>query len=273
MYLAELHGKVPTHLENSEDLLTSNVFSFFKYADRSVYLKSLLQLLEIPASPEDLERAEFFFWVTYDEGTEPDLVMIVGNHYLLFEAKHMSDFDSSPGRKHQLLREIEGGLNEAKSLGKEFMLVAITSDYVFQGHKFQEIQKDYLGQFKWMNWQAVALMLLTLLEKHESALPAFLFAKDLYSLLEKKRLRSFRPFTDILGIYRGSLPDRIFFSAESAQFRGKFIGFSKALSTTSKVERLRGTLFYSKTYFSKLAFNYNVSQCEWFRRREKRDDQ
>jgi hypothetical protein len=267
MYLAELRGKVPSHLENSEDLLTSNVFSFFKYSDRTVYLKNLLKFLGITPSNDDLRTAEFLFWQSYDEGTEPDLVVIVGDHYLLFEAKHLSGFNSSGGKRSQLVREVEGGLDEAMSLGKKFMLIAITSDYVFQGHKFQEIMTDYSDQFKWMNWQTISLMLLELLEKHGSALPDLLFAKDLYHLLEKKRLRSFRPFKNIVGAYRGTVPERIFFSAESAQFRGEFIGFSKALSTLPKVDKSKGNLFYSKKYFSNLQFNFDISQCEWFRKR------
>ena len=34
MYLAEIHGKLSMENENKEDILTSNVFSFFKYANR-----------------------------------------------------------------------------------------------------------------------------------------------------------------------------------------------------------------------------------------------
>ncbi len=41
MYLAELHGKLLSKLEKREDILTSNVFSFFKYSNRNRYLMSL----------------------------------------------------------------------------------------------------------------------------------------------------------------------------------------------------------------------------------------
>ena len=43
MYLAEIHGKLSAKLERKEDILTSNVFSFFKYSNRSKYLMSLIQ--------------------------------------------------------------------------------------------------------------------------------------------------------------------------------------------------------------------------------------
>ncbi len=45
MYLAELHGKLSSNVERKEDILTSNVFSFFKYSNRKVYLKELMKLL------------------------------------------------------------------------------------------------------------------------------------------------------------------------------------------------------------------------------------
>jgi hypothetical protein len=50
MYLAELKGKLPSKLAESEDMLTSNVFSFFKYSNRSRYLKRLMSLIPIEAS-------------------------------------------------------------------------------------------------------------------------------------------------------------------------------------------------------------------------------
>ena len=38
MLLAALHGKLPSELSSMEDLVTSNVFGFLKYADRQRYL-------------------------------------------------------------------------------------------------------------------------------------------------------------------------------------------------------------------------------------------
>jgi len=44
MYLAELHGKLSSKIQRMEDLLTSNVFSFFKYSTREIFLKEYLSL-------------------------------------------------------------------------------------------------------------------------------------------------------------------------------------------------------------------------------------
>ncbi|MHB8132020.1 MAG: hypothetical protein ACYDEX_23915, partial [Mobilitalea sp.] len=108
MYLAELHGKLPHKFENWEDILTSNVFSFFKYSRKDYFLRELLKSIEIQCSIHDINKAEFIFWPTYDDKTEPDLVIKVGNYYLLFEAKLFSDFGKeNNGKEAQLIRELE----------------------------------------------------------------------------------------------------------------------------------------------------------------------
>jgi len=61
MILAELQGKIPGKLEDKEDILTSNVFSFFKYADRRL-LKQYLDHIGITISLHDAQNAEFIFW-------------------------------------------------------------------------------------------------------------------------------------------------------------------------------------------------------------------
>jgi hypothetical protein len=53
MYQAELKGKLPEETEKMEDILTSNVFSFFKYSNRIIFLKN--NLLEINSS-EDIRQ-------------------------------------------------------------------------------------------------------------------------------------------------------------------------------------------------------------------------
>ncbi len=45
MYLAELHGKLSQRIERMENILTSNVFSFFKYSTREIFLKGYLNEL------------------------------------------------------------------------------------------------------------------------------------------------------------------------------------------------------------------------------------
>ena len=83
MIIAELNGKIPSKLDDKEDILTSNVFSFFKYSDRQLLKKYLFQL-GIEVTLTESKNAEFIFWPSYDDGTEPDLIIICGDNYILF---------------------------------------------------------------------------------------------------------------------------------------------------------------------------------------------
>jgi len=70
MYLAQLPGKLPSQLEEREDILTCNVFSFCKYSDRTVFLERYLdRLLGLTLAPGDAEKAEFHFWPRNDDNT------------------------------------------------------------------------------------------------------------------------------------------------------------------------------------------------------------
>ena len=157
MYLAELHGKLSSKVERKEDILTSNVFSFFKYSSRDIFLKGYLKELGLgDLEDKDVKEAEFLFWPKYDDRTEPDLVIIVGKYYLLFEAKYHSWFgEETETREKQLEREIKGGKLEAKNYQKEFILFAITADY-YENEKIKLILRRYKGLMKWTNWQLVS---------------------------------------------------------------------------------------------------------------------
>ena len=95
MIHAELRGKLPEHNpDQREDILTSNVFSFFQYADRQVFLYELLKSWHLDVTAEEAREAEFHYWPQLADGTEPDLVIVVGQYYLLIEAKYRSGFRS-----------------------------------------------------------------------------------------------------------------------------------------------------------------------------------
>ncbi len=259
MYIAEIKGKLPTQLSKSEDILTSNVFSFFKYADRKVFLKDFLSGLSITLSIDELEEAEFIFWPKFDDNTEPDLVIIAGSYYILFEAKYFSDFGKETcDHKSQLIREIEGGLLESKALGKEFILVAITADYYYVKEKYLEIMTKQFCDVKWINWQSVSSMLLRLIETEGLKLPNYFFAVDLYNLLVKKDLRTFRSFLEVKGVFSLLNRDEIFFSAKTARYRGNFIGFLSIPEGLHYVNKVDKHIFFRRTYFSKLACDIKI---------------
>jgi hypothetical protein len=229
-----------------EDILTSNVFAFFKYATREVFFKGYLNELGFSISDQEAKEAEFVFWPRFEENTEPDLVVIVGDYYLLIEAKYFSEFGGGTEKtKAQLLRELRCGKLEAKNYGKDFKLIAITADYYFKKEKFSIIPRTFISHLKWTNWQSVALFLTKLLEtkknirSHERD-----FASDLCNLLDKKNLRQFQNF-DLLchkGFYLKEYPS-VFFEAKTAKFRGAFIGFTNSLLFEEKIFPERTTIF------------------------------
>lgn len=252
MYIAELKGKIPSNFEKMEDILTSNVFSFFKYSKRTIYLKSLLNKLNIDASDKGLDEAEFIFWPTYEDGTEPDLVILVGDYYLLFESKYFSDFGKKTlTLEQQLVREAkEGlkaateGLKAAKKIGKHFFIIVITADYYYKPDRF-EVIKDFKRHFRWINWQTITELLLSLIEEKQESLPDLLFANDLYQLLDKKKLRAFRSFDVLTGIFTCRTLENLFFSPETSKYRGDFVGFLKAFSNFPIIKDTPKAIFFN----------------------------
>lgn len=253
MYIAELKGKLSSNIERSEDILTSNVFSFFKYSSRTIFLKELLFKIGFNLSDDDLISAQFLFWPRYDDNTEPDLVIIVGYYYILIEAKYFSGFgQETDNKKSQLLREVEGGILEAKVLKKQFVLVAITADYSYKSNKFIEVKTFPNIQFKWVNWQLVSNILANYLSEHDEQYSDYLISRDLYDLLEKKNLRTFISFNNLKYNPMSTISDKVFFKAETTKYRGAFIGFNKALQNQKIVAHSKNNVFFSKTYFNGL---------------------
>ncbi len=248
MYLAELYGKLPSRIERMEDILTSNVFSFFKYSDRKIFLKGYLNKLGFDISNQEANEAEFIFWPRFEENTEPDLVIIVGDYYLLIEAKYFSGFaEGTKKTKAQLLREIDGGKLEAKNYGKDFRLIAITADHYYKEDKFEIIPSDFVPHFKWSNWQYVSSFLYNILESNRNIKKQErYFALDLYNLLDKKNLRDFQGLNSLYNVsaFLKSYAS-VFFEVITAKFRGDFIGFMQSLSFEKKITPLKKTIFLS----------------------------
>jgi hypothetical protein len=248
MYLAEIQGKLSLYNERREDLLTSNVFSFFKYAPRDVFLYHLLKSIDIPVTEEEAVGAEFNFWPRYENNTEPDLGIIVGEYYLLFEAKYFSGFGQEIGEtKHQLIREIEGGILEAGNLGKTFKLIAVTADYHFDFVKYKDIPAKVRLRFKWTNWQQIALLIYEILESDvELSTEVRSFAEDLYALLLKKNLRTYAGMNVLARVGQLSdSPDSVFFEASTAKYRGDFIGFMASLSVEEDIAMIPKQIFFN----------------------------
>lgn len=249
MYLAELHGKLSRDNENKEDILTSNVFSFLKYADRKIFLYEFIKQLGLEISEADAANAEFEFWPTFEDKTEPDLVLIIGKYYLLFEAKYYSGFGQETyDKKHQIVREIEGGKYAAQNLKKEFKIIAVTAHYSERSEIRKDVPTDYLDDLILTNWQTIAFMIYQQVEGNKSITPENkLFANDLYELLVRKKLRNFEG-TKVLSTIPKALSekvDTVFFEAKTASYRGSFFGFGNALPDRKLIQPDSLSLYWS----------------------------
>lgn len=247
MYTAEIKGKIPSSLMDREDLLTSYVFSFFKYADRRVFFSELINRLGLSVSNADLINAEFEFWPKYDERTEPDLVTVVGKYYLLWEAKLKSGFgQKSDKHESQLKREIESGRQAAHNISKEFILIAITEDYNEKLEKYEDVDRNKIN-FKWINWQSITDIIEKVLETYGERIPDKLMVDDFYNVLLKRNLRSFRSILEIQSNPISWIPDQdIFFSIRGSRFTDVFSGFSKISTFDSMIQSVPDFVFYRK---------------------------
>lgn len=264
MIIAELKGKIPSKLHNKEDLLTSNVFSFFKYSDRKIF-KDYLSMLGIKVSLNESEKAEFIFWPSYEDGTEPDLIVICGKFYLLFEAKLYSDFSPQTSTTNsQIEREIEMGKNTAENIDKEFIYIAITAEYFKNKKKYQKYETaEY--RFIWTNWQLIASFIdhtleNDILENNRE------FAQDLFFLLVKKRLRSFEGINNKRFHNKIKLVDNIFYNVATSKFKGLFSGFTSIFVGYDIV--LPYEKVFHKTFFKTLN-DFEISENKTIFYREK----
>jgi hypothetical protein len=260
MIIAELQGKIPSKLEDKEDILTSHVFSFLKYSNRQL-LKDYLSLLELDVTLEEARNAEFNFWIKYDDRTEPDLVIVCGKYYILFEAKLYSDFSPETLKYDaQIIREIKMGKQAAENEGKDFVYIAITAEY----YKVKTKYSDYEGHdfvFKWTNWQAFTSFIENKLIEND-IIHDKEFASDLYSLLVKKRLRSYKGISSIKAIGHLQYRKSIFYDLDSSKFKGEFTGFVENLRNYQQIKPF--TKFYNKTFFKNITLFDNFSNDKIF---------
>jgi len=229
MYIAEIRGKLSEGIEDKEDVLTSNVFSFFKYAPRKIFLYKFLKLFDLEISDKDLLETRFDFWPSYEDGTEPDLVIIVGQFYLLIEAKYFSGFGQENDIVcHQLEREYINGLQEATILDKKFVMATITADLFNKPNLFENIDQTIRNELYWINWQRITRILEDIMFSVKLAKENHDFAKDLFQLLQKKGFRNFigiERLTKDQKIIQNS--NEIFFDISTAKSLGVFQGFSQ----------------------------------------------
>ncbi|MEI6078351.1 MAG: hypothetical protein WCS94_22420 [Verrucomicrobiota bacterium] len=246
MFQAELKGKLPSSVSDREDVLTSNVFSFLKYSHRQTYLRNFLRLVGLNTPNSELHRVKFEFWPNYEDGTQPDVIIETDNCYLLVEAKYFSGVAEENGNPAgQLIREFETGAMEARNRAKSFRLLLLTDDATRPSRLLARMPASHQKKTSWTNWQAIAQMISDVLDDMGAAAPDHGFAIDLYELLDYKHLRGFKTFAQANCIPGHPKNSQIFFAAETASFRGAFIGFEPTLSILPVAPKPTAIIFYS----------------------------
>lgn len=221
-----MKGKIPSKLQNSEDLLTSSIIGTFSYLSSSTYIQSILEssvnvkgnqlLFDSP-----IIECRYEFWPRLDH-SEPDVLLHLRDanqqEYLLcIEAKYWSDKSSEEDtttdiearqnwQRDQLAREIEDmhteGCRKLMKVNKEklksILLIYLTNDTYLPFNKLKEsIQfvKDIdfpVDNLYWLSWKQI-FNVVNNIKGFQTKQDAMLLT-DLKGLLRKKGLVSFNGF-------------------------------------------------------------------------------
>lgn len=226
MIIAELKGKIPSALQNYEDILTSSVIGIFPYLSSPVYFQSILEsCINIDGRAvtfdSPIKSCEFVFWPKL-ENSEPDVLLLLRTEcnseiLICIEAKYWSDKSSHEdqsidlqdrmnGQRDQLAREIEDihkesclrYLNINKNNLNNILLIYLTNHTSLPIEEIHEsiahvnsvpFQKE---QIYWLTWRGIHHTL-SKIKNFYTEQDARLLV-DLKRLLEKKGLRSFNGF-------------------------------------------------------------------------------
>ncbi|MGG3805344.1 hypothetical protein [Metabacillus fastidiosus] len=226
MIAAELNGKIPSELQNFEDLLTSSVIGLFQYLSSHSYFQSVLES-SVNLNGHQLtfdspvKECSFVFWPKL-ENSEPDVLLRLKTEsdseiLICIEAKYWSNKssiedqsidlqDRTNSQRDQLAREIEDihkvnclrYLNINKSKLNSIILIYLTNHTYLPREEILEsilhvngvhFQK---GQLYWLTWREIHHSISKI--KNFLTLQDLKLLNDLKKLLEKKGLQSFNGF-------------------------------------------------------------------------------
>ncbi|MED4402092.1 hypothetical protein [Metabacillus fastidiosus] len=226
MIAAELNGKIPSTLQNSEDLLTSSVIGLFQYLSSHSYFQSVLES-SVNLNGHQLtfdspvKECCFVFWPKL-ENSEPDVLLRLKTEsdseiLICIEAKYWSHKsshedesidlqDRTNSQRDQLAREIEDihkvnclrYLNINRSKLNSIVLIYLTNHTYLPR---EEILESILhvngvhfekGQLYWLTWREIHNSISKI--KNFLTLQDLKLLNDLKKLLEKKGLQSFNGF-------------------------------------------------------------------------------
>ncbi|WKU21116.1 hypothetical protein Q3A90_15160 [Priestia megaterium] len=188
MIQAELNGKVPSSLLNSEDLLTSSVIGAFRYLSTPAIIVSILQnsinlnYKNFKLSNSLIKQAQYYFWPSL-KNSEPDVIILLENadgyfHLVCVEVKYNSgkssyedesveSIDRKNKERDQLARQFEDLHDSSvyslfKITGEKIAstsLVYLTNDASFPYNDLEEscsFIKKHLNarsNLYWLSWK------------------------------------------------------------------------------------------------------------------------
>lgn len=226
MIAAELNGKIPSVLQNYEDILTSSVIGIFQYLSSPRYLQFVLESSVNTngtrlAFDSSIKECKFAFWPKL-ECSEPDVLIQLQTEndkeiLICIEAKYWSDkssnedlstdlSDRSNGQRDQLAREIEDihkdsclrYLNMNKNKLNSIILIYLTNHTYLPFQEMQESLQHIQGihfpkeKLYWLSWREVHNTISKINEYLTIQDSKLLI--DLKKYLEKKGLQSFDGF-------------------------------------------------------------------------------
>ena len=207
MYLAELRGKLSPRVERMEDVLTSNVFSFFKYSSRDIFLKGYLNGLGFEVSTKEAEEAEFRFW--------PPIIIIKKDKFVVIPQEFRPHFKWTNWQLvSSFLDNILGSTPNIKKPERDFCL-----------DLYNLLDKKHLRSFQNITYNGPLL---------KDYISIFFNAKT------AKLRGDFIGFIDSLSLAKGLKPvgKTVFFSSTKRIF--------KSLSKLEKLKQVKSPIFFKE---------------------------
>lgn len=205
--MAELKGKLEGYKTaigaryiDAEDPLTASIFESIEVMDRDLVLGKVLQKATGDTfTSEELEKAEFFYWIrdvqAFGDLTEPDVMIKVGDTLYLFEAKYLSGLGGeAEDTSGQLERELKGGMAlKDKWKLSNFRLVCVLGD-VSTLDDISRVEGDTGHHVYRLQWQDIHRIMGDIFESPDVDPKDRILATRCKSLLERRKMASFRGF-------------------------------------------------------------------------------
>lgn len=228
MLQAELNGKIPSSIANSEDLLTSSIMGSIRYLKNHRIIQDIMAVSTNVNHrrlfmDKEITDIVYYFWPKL-ENSEPDLIIVmndVNNRAQIYciEAKYFSGKSSDEDvtvdieerknfQRDQLARQVEDLhldstyhlLNIKRTNVEHVNMIYLTNDTYIPAvdieKSYESIQRiDFnLDDMYWLSWKGIYN---EVKKNRLNTVQDQLIINDILKLLEKKSLVSFAGFVNL----------------------------------------------------------------------------